>query len=258
MTTVAADHLGHGIVVFRKALSVDSLLVDSYMHYLQEQDAAEKYLKSGDTAVNSGGYEFSDDSIGHAPLRYSDTLPHGLPIEYRKFVEKLENTNYKCLVEYCKIFPTAVEAVTWKKIGHFAVYTQGQGIGCHSDSAVPLVDGKPVYGQSPLYNTLTCGVSLTSDYTGGELYFKMWDISVTLNAGDVAIYPSTFIGAHEVLPVKSGKRIAYLQWFCHGDPGNMPPLEDENIDDLASSIWLNNLRNDVGPQNMYQRTVSQG
>lgn len=255
MGAQSGEHVGYGIVVFRRAVDIEESFVSAYVDYLHKKDTAQKYLVNSSSIRNEGGYEFTHESMNYAPIRYNNTVDQDTPQKYRDFIQLLENTNYDCLVEYCKLFPVATEAVTWKTRGHLAVYSPGQGIGCHSDSAVPLVDWRPAYGQSALHNTLTCGMSLSSEYTGGDLYFRLWDIGLRLEIGDVAIYPSSFIGAHEVKPIESGKRIAYLQWFCHGDTGSMSHPNESSSSLDSSYFWLTNLKNDVGSDKMYQQKV---
>jgi len=59
--------------------------------------------------------------------------------------------------------------------------------------------------------TLSIVGSLNDDYEGGE--FMMWGgQKIDLPAGSVVIFPSNFLYAHQVLPVKSGARISFVSW----------------------------------------------
>jgi predicted 2-oxoglutarate/Fe(II)-dependent dioxygenase YbiX len=248
------DNLGGGIVLFKDALEVDEEFVQEYMRYLKQKNEQHFFAKD-DVITNTAGYEFDKESADVSPGRFTETVIEDTPQHFVDFSQACEDALYKCIVEYCKIFPVVAEAITWRIKGHIATYSNGQNIGCHSDSAIPLdKDYKPI-NQMPLHNTVTAGLSWTSNYEGGDLHYRMWDVSVRLEAGDVIMYPSTYLGAHEVSPVTGGERIVYLQWFCHGDTGQLQRPEDTPNTVRSPHTWLLDLKNDVGQQNLYQNKV---
>ncbi len=67
----------------------------------------------------------------------------------------------------------------------------------------------------------TCTVStvayLNDDYEGGELWFKHLDQKIKPEAGDIVVFPSTFIYAHASLPVKSGVKYSAVTMFDYND-----------------------------------------
>ena len=249
-------HLGHGIVLFENAFEVDSALVSEYMQYLRSTNEEVHYFEKEDSAdlANTSGYEFRKNDISSAPERFIRTVTNDTPKQFVDLVQSYEDTLYACLVEYCKLFPVAVEAITWRARGSIATYKNGQYIGCHSDSAVPCAIGEMPANQVALHTTLTASLVMNNDFEGGELGFRVWGKVVHINAGSILYYPSTYIGAHEVLPVTSGERIAYLERFCHGHPGiGMPGVNDNSL--MSGNQWLPRLREDVGLSNMYQQKV---
>jgi hypothetical protein len=60
-------------------------------------------------------------------------------------------------------------------------------------------------------------IILNDTFTGGEMNFKLWDINVSPKAGSALLYPSNYIGAHEVSEVTSGVRWVFLGFLYHGD-----------------------------------------
>ena len=52
---------------------------------------------------------------------------------------------------------------------------------------------------------------LNDEYTGGE-FVMFEDKEIKLNAGDILIFPSTFMYPHRVDPVKKGVRYSYVSW----------------------------------------------
>jgi hypothetical protein len=251
-------HLGNGIAVFENAVEIDEEFIKQYISSLRTIGQRDKYINQQGRLINMGGYEFDAESVNSAPERFIDTLPqHDLIGEReRNFIIDCEKALYLAVVEYCRVFPVATESIKWRVRGHIATYRNGQNIGCHSDVSVPGEIGEPPINQKSLHNTLTAAMLWTDDYQGGELEFRTWGISVKPPAGSILLYPSTFIGAHEVLPTTSGERISYLQWFCHGYLSEgMPPVPATD-DYLSQYRWLPHLMDDVGKYNLYQRQVN--
>ena len=251
------NHLGHGIVLFEEALKIDEDLVYRYMDYLRSTNKETHFFEKEDSAdlANTSGYKFRKNDVDSSPERFIQTVTNNTPKEFVDLIQLYEDTLYKCLVEYCKLFPVAVEAISWRSRGSIATYKDGQFIGCHSDSAVPCVIGEMPANQNAIHTTLTASLVMNSDFVGGELGFRLWGTVVDVGIGSILYYPSTYIGAHEVLPVTSGERIVYLQRFCHGHPGvGMPGVHDNSL--MSGNQWLPSLRDDVGLGNMYQEIVN--
>lgn len=251
-------HLGHGVVLFENAFTVDEELVSRYMAYLRSTNEEVHFFDTDDSSetVNTSGYSFKKNEINLAPERFIRTVTTDTPQEFVDLIKLYEDTLYSCVVLYCKMFPVAVEAITWRSRGSIATYKNGQHIGCHSDSSIPCAVGEVPDNQIALHTTLTASLVMNNEFVGGEIGFRAWGKVVHIGAGSILYYPSTYIGAHEVLPVTSGERIVYLQRFCHGHPGKgMPAVHDNSF--TSGNQWLPSLREDVGLSNMYQQQVDE-
>jgi hypothetical protein len=59
-----------------------------------------------------------------------------------------------------------------------------------------------------------CTVSLVAyvndDYEGGELYFRLQDLTIKPDAGDLLIFPSNFMYPHRAMPVHSGTKYSIV------------------------------------------------
>lgn len=53
---------------------------------------------------------------------------------------------------------------------------------------------------------------LTNDYTGGDLYFKNQDLTISFKPGDLVIFPANFLFIHKITPF-DGNRIACYPTF---------------------------------------------
>lgn len=66
-----------------------------------------------------------------------------------------------------------------------------------------------------------CVVSLVAypndDYEGGELYFRLQNVTAKARAGDVFIFPSNFMYPHKAMPVKSGTKYSMVTMLDYSD-----------------------------------------
>ncbi len=85
-------------------------------------------------------------------------------------------------------------------------YVENKLMAKHWDNITTLFDG--TRRGAP---TLSIVGLLNDNFDGGE--FVMWDDDVIkLKAGDLMLFPSTFLYPHQVKPVKSGIRYSYVSW----------------------------------------------
>jgi hypothetical protein len=98
---------------------------------------------------------------------------------------------------------------------NFVKYGPGQHFAEHSD-----------HGFS--YN---CVVSLVAypndDYVGGEIEFRNQSVFLKPEAGDVVIFPSTFIYSHRALPVDSGVKYSMVTMLDYSDKFHRPDFFQE-------------------------------
>lgn len=76
-----------------------------------------------------------------------------------------------------------------------------------------------------------CVVSLVAfpndDYEGGELYFRLQDVTIKPKAGDVYIFPSNFMYPHRAMPVKSGTKYSMVTMLDYSDKYHQPGFYEE-------------------------------
>lgn len=85
-------------------------------------------------------------------------------------------------------------------------YSKNTRMRKHFDGIKSIFDGK-LRGDP----TLSVLGALNDDYEGGELMF--WnDTKIELKAGNVMVFPSTFLYPHSVEPVTKGTRYSFVSW----------------------------------------------
>lgn len=235
-------HLGSGIVLVRDLIEISDKEIAEVKNIF-ESTAPQGYSIVDGKTISDGGYEFDEIGKSKAPKRYTNIGQFGI-------TSKLRNSIYSAVVEYCKIFPVALECITGQTDGYLIRYGHGNDMGPHSDCNIPYKPGtlEPLTS-SPAFNTLTTSIFLNDGYSGGDVSFRMWGINVKPEIGSAIIYPSNFIGCHEVSEVENGERWAFLSWFFHGNG------QEEKE---GSYEWAQELRRNVGNGNSLQKTVLVG
>lgn len=242
-------HLGNGVVQFDDALKATKSESSTYLENLIKNTRPQGYTEIDDESLrNDGSYKFDNEQYSLSPSRYVNLKYDGIDEQGKSFVDAIESCLLSCLVEYCRIFPVAIDTVKWRTHGYIIRYTKNQYIGAHSDCALPYDEttGRSLNG-FPLYNTITAGIMLNDDYEGGALRYRPWGIATTPPSGSAILYPSSYAGCHEVEPIISGVRYAYLAWFGHGELG-----EEQKYSQIRD------LKKTVGQEHIYQQYVPVG
>jgi hypothetical protein len=227
-------HLGNGVMLFEDVIDVS--ILEPYLDRIFAEHSEATNGFNVDSLQNDGGYTVDESHSSELPIRF-----HGLSdgSEFvRNITKSIDDALYECLVNYCKSFPVVIECIKWRTSGQIASYTVGQNIGPHSDCALPYDNNGNVLNSFPLHNTLTASMVLNDGFEGGAIRFRPWAITANPKIGSVLIYPSSFMGCHEVEPITYGVRNVYLQWFCQGKPEMQIPKENE-LNRLAPEVEHN-------------------
>lgn len=76
-----------------------------------------------------------------------------------------------------------------------------------------------------------CVVSIVAfpndDYEGGELYFRLHNVTIKPKAGDIYIFPSNFMYPHRAMPVKSGTKYSMVTMLDYSDKYHKPGFYEE-------------------------------
>lgn len=157
--------------------------------------------------------------------------------EYKKLTKYLAEIIYRNEWIKQRFFPSKFSPPLINK------YTKDQGYGLHFDNS--HMQSKYV-GAVRKDFSYTLMLSSIDNYEGGELEIisnNNLKQTVKLDSGDVVIYPSTTL--HSVLPIKNGKRIAYVGWFS----SYIKNLEANNIlnelEDFQIDLESYSLPNDL-------------
>ena len=108
----------------------------------------------------------------------------------------------ECLDDYSKMYN--IKLNYWEAF-NFVKYTDGHHFEEHSD-----------HGDA--YVCTVSGVGyLNDDYEGGELFFPKLNIYIKPKAGQLYLFPSSFIYSHKSMPIKSGIKYSLVTMFDYND-----------------------------------------
>lgn len=211
-----ATHLGNAIVKYDNALSIDPQFMTGFYKRLQQTGVNQGEVLDEEHVRTEGKYTFDKEKVKMSPQRFTD-LSKMESDEDQLFISKMRESIHRCVREYSQSFPIVAECIKWVTDGYVIKYEVGQSIGPHSDCSIAYAeDGITPINTFPMQNILTCGLMLNDDYEGGQVSYRPWGITTRPDAGSILIYPSSYVGCHEVAPVTSGVRYAYLMWYGHG------------------------------------------
>ena len=79
-----------------------------------------------------------------------------------------------------------------------------------------------------------CTVSLVSyvndDYEGGELFFRLQNLKVKPEAGDLFVFPSNFMYPHQAMPVTSGVKYSIVTMLDYSKKFHTPEMYSAEAD----------------------------
>lgn len=175
----------------------------------------------------SNGYEFMEAMVGYGmkipdyrdcvDFKYKRTDIENDNSTSGMILKKLWDTVYSkalpAVQSYCKLFNIG-ELRYWEAM-NFVKYGPGQHFMEHHD-----------HGYS--YN---CVVSLVGypndDYEGGEINFRLQNLTVKPRAGDLFVFPSNFMYPHTAMPVKSGTKYSIVTMLDYSDKYHRPEFYQE-------------------------------
>jgi Rps23 Pro-64 3,4-dihydroxylase Tpa1-like proline 4-hydroxylase len=137
--------------------------------------------------------KISTTHLEHLPPQFE-----GLRSIYDDTVAGLKQcmSHYQSMYNITMDYMEAINYVRYKPGQHFAV---------HSDSGFS-------------YNcTVSSVMYLNDEYEGGELWFPFLDLTYKPKAGDIVIFPSTYIYAHASKPITSGVKYSAVTMFDWND-----------------------------------------
>lgn len=128
-------------------------------------------------------------------------------LEFDKIWQDVRNSQIIALEDYCKFYN--IEMKYWEAM-NFIKYNPGHHFSYHAD-----------HGWSYIA-TVSMVAYINDDYEGGGLKFDKINLEVKPKAGDLYIFPSTYLFSHSALPVVSGTKYSIVTMTDYNDATHTP------------------------------------
>jgi hypothetical protein len=153
-------------------------------------------------------FKFKKTDIEHDPSQTS--------LELQSLWQEIYDAKLPAVEDYCKMYN--INSLKYWEAFNFIKYGPGQHFQEHHD-----------HGFS--YN---CTVSLVSyvndDYEGGELFFRLQNLKIKPEAGDLFVFPSNFMYPHQAMPVKSGTKYSIVTMLDYSKKFHTPEMYNAEAD----------------------------
>lgn len=193
---------GSGIWVYHDVLPKEMNIIERIEEVLespdntyQYQEAMVGYSMKIPEYRDCWDFKYKKHDFDHDTSEWGDKL--------RELADDTYNRQLQVVKDYTRRYNIG-ELRYWEATNYIK-YSKGQHFQEHHD-----------HGYS--YN---CVVSLVGypndDYEGGELYFRLQNITAKARAGDLFIFPSNFMYPHRAMPVTSGTKYSMVTMLDYSD-----------------------------------------
>lgn len=211
-TWSSVEDLGNGILVYRGVLPESMNIISRLEEVLSDPENQYSYSEA------LVGYGMSIPEYRDCQdFKYKKTdIEHDLSESSKKLQSLWEDVYFRQLQavkHYCKAHNIG-ELRYWEAI-NFIKYGPGQHFQEHSDNGFS-------------YNCVVSAVSYPNDnYEGGELFFRLQNLNIKAQAGDLYLFPSNFMYPHQAKPVTSGTKYSLVTMLDYSDKYHSPKFYQE-------------------------------
>ena len=199
-----AGYVGHpsmGIVLYKDVWEKDANFIERLENCIG--DSTHEYFSwkealVGDLEKMPEYRDCSDFKFRETDLPVVDPAFEEAGEVYREVIAGVRT----CLKHYTNLYNIEMQ---YEEATNFVKYGVGQHFGVHAD-----------HGFSYSATVSTIGY-LNDDYEGGEYLMPYQDLKYTPEAGDLLVHPSTFVYAHQSLPVTKGTKYAAVTMYDYND-----------------------------------------
>jgi predicted 2-oxoglutarate/Fe(II)-dependent dioxygenase YbiX len=207
-----AELLGPGIIVYRNTFTKDMNLINRLEETLSNSSDVNQWrtAKTGYALVDKKYRDCYDFKI--KKNNNDDTGKSESTLKLEKIWEDARDAQIAAVEDYRKMFGLA--PLNYWESFNFIKYGKDQHFDVHSD-----------HGYSYICVLSSVGY-LNDDYEGGELFFDKLNIKIKPKAGDLYLFPSSYIYSHAAMPVISGKKYSVVTMLDYLEAPHTPDYRE--------------------------------
>lgn len=212
-TWSSMDEIGQGIFVYHDVIPTDCFerleeVLNSERNSYQYMDAMVGYGMKMPEYRDCVDFKFKKTDIEH------DKSSSGIALQ--ELWQDIYDQSLQPVKHYAHHFKTG-ELRYWEAM-NFIKYNKGQHFQEHHD-----------HGFS--YNCVVSLVGYPNDnYEGGELYFRLQNLTFKPKAGDLVVFPSNFMYPHRAMPVTNGTKYSIVTMLDYSSKFHSPEFFQETGD----------------------------
>jgi predicted 2-oxoglutarate/Fe(II)-dependent dioxygenase YbiX len=190
-----AELLYPGVIVYRNVFS--GLNVIDRLEEVLSNDSCEEKWDQASTGYSKIDKSYRDCWDHHIKKNVFDD--EGKPesqLKLESIWQDCKDAQYAAVEDYRSMFSLAPLGY-WESF-NFIKYGPGQHFQVHSD-----------HGYSYICVLSSVGY-VNDDYEGGELYFDKLGLKIKPKAGDLYLFPSSYIYSHSAMPVTNGVKYSVV------------------------------------------------
>lgn len=195
INVVTVDDPRFGILIYKS--NIDSFIVNDLETTLTNSN--DTYFKWNEALVGyyermPGYRDCFDCKIGEGNF---NSIPDNL-VKLKEIYTTCSDLIKNCVSHYSSMHSINME---YMEAINFVKYGPGEHFAAHNDHGFSYIC------------TVSSVMYLNDDYEGGELEFTKLGIKIKPEAGDIVVFPSTYIYTHASLPVISGIKYSAVTMF---------------------------------------------
>ena len=217
-----AEYLAPGIIVYRNVFTDSMNLVSRLENELSKENNPYKWktAKTGYNLEDKRYRDCADFKIKSNPNGYLMLGGESVPPENKKetelALEKIWEDSYTAQInpveDYSKIFGLA--PLNYWESFNFVKYGEDQHFQVHSD-----------HGYSYICVLSSVGY-INDNYEGGELFFDKLNLKIKPKAGDLYLFPSSYIYSHAAMPVTKGVKYSIVTMLDYLEAPHTPEYRE--------------------------------
>lgn len=218
-----SEYLAPGIVVYRNVFKKETKYIDRLESCLNMNNNKKYSWNTGYTGYASKNLEYRDCVDFKIKYNSDESLTASIGNIRKEDLDEVDKNLIRIwqdayyaqlpmVDDYKSMF--GIAPLTYWESFNFVKYNKGQHFQVHSDHGYSYICVVSLVGY------------LNDDYEGGELYFDKIGLKIKPKAGDLYVFPSSYVYSHAAMPVTSGTKYSIVTMLDYLEAPHTPEYRE--------------------------------